>query len=87
MYAVVQLGHAVFGVGETQADAIRDAGAVLREFGSEDWKIVSLRAAVDGDLVVVPCTERFADEFREHGGAFTFDVRDGEARLPDEDEG
>lgn len=81
MYAVVQLGHAVFAIGATKDEAIRNADS---EFG-EDWRTVSLRDAVDGDIVIVPCTEKFAATYREQGGAFSFDITDGTAHLPDND--
>jgi len=80
MYAVLQIGHAVYGVGETPDDAVRDAA----EWLEQPWEVVPLREAVYGDLVIVPCSERFAARYEECGGDFRFEIVDGEAYLPDE---
>ena len=80
MYAVLQIGHDVYGVGKTPNEAIRDAAEWLDQLG---WP-VPLSAAVYGDVVVVPCSARFAARYQEDGGGFGYALVNGEARLLDE---
>lgn len=83
MYAVVQDGYAVFGIGDTKADAIADAIA----WGcTENLSDLPSRANAIGDFYIAPCTEALAKAVQTDGGDITFWRRaDGVVCLPDED--
>ena len=83
--AVYQCGYAVFGLGETLAEAVDDANrwcdpaieqaAVVKGGGQE----------LDGCMYWLPCTDRLADEVRDVGGTFAYHMNEhGLLDLPDD---
>lgn len=86
MYAMIQCGCAVFGLGATAEAAIEDAREALPDLRADE---VSARYdAVDGRMYVVPCTDRLAAAVERDGKtAFVVYGRgiDAVADLPDDD--
>lgn len=83
MFAIVQDGVAIHGIGATKAEAIADAIA----WGcTADLSDLPRRALALGDFYLAPCTEALAEAVRTDGGDITFWLRvDGVVCLPDED--
>ena len=67
MFAVEQVGYAIFGVGETPEAAKQDAAQWL-DAGTNTDKISLIPSPVDGDLRLVRITQALADIVRAHGG-------------------
>jgi len=88
MFALIQSGYAIFGVGET-ADAARLDAAECLEGGAtaaataEEERGLHGKFREDGALVVVPCSAVLAAYVREHGTT-TYAEGDGEICLPSE---
>lgn len=78
-YAVYQIGHAIFGVGDTP-DAARSDAAQWMDGGEEAARAVPMyrrRQFVSGDVVVMPCSHRLALQVEAQGGADGFVEVDG----------
>ena len=79
-FAVVQVGYAVFGTGDSKDSAISDA----HEWADfKDSDIVEWYDANDGDMVVVQASRRLCDKVKAVGGNVMFDIVDGVADLDD----
>ena len=72
MYAVIQLGAAIFGIGETDQEALADAAQWL----DDGFEIVDSCNAKEGELICEPCTERLADAVEQVGCDIKFCVND-----------
>lgn len=73
-YAVYQIGYCIFGVGETP-DAARSDAAQWMDGGAAAADAVPMYRrgeAVDGDVVIVPCTDALAAQVMAQGGADGF---------------
>lgn len=88
MYALIQTGYAIFGVGETVDAARADAAPWL----DDDTDVNAVPAfdnlpamfarTVYGDLAVVPCSTALAEYVRQHGTT-DYDDSGNELRLPE----
>jgi hypothetical protein len=92
-YAIVQLGHEVFGIGKTLSSARAHAVQSLvwgRDTKRKATSIVNgaLRYAfgqsIEGDVVYAPCTKSLVDLVREEGGGIGFVWVDGGICLQSE---
>ena len=81
MKAIIQLGYAVFGTGATESEAIADAKQWVDEPEGLEEALIALSQAVDGDLVLVECTETLHEMVQEHGGDVLFGIFDGVAHV------
>ncbi len=88
MYAVLQIGGPVYGIGATELEACQNALEWLDEKyqGVED--IPDFYPSVTaGEVVVIECTQALADFVEAHGGDARWDINDTEvAYLLGEDE-
>lgn len=78
-FAVYQIGYCIFGVGATPEAARADAAQWL-DGGEEAAAAVPMYRrgeAVDGDVVIVPCTDALAQQVMAQGGADGFMEMDG----------
>ncbi len=84
-YAVVQDGYAIFGVGSTEAEAIKDA----RHWSSDpdEFKDLPDRPNFAGDMYVTECTAALAATVKVNGGQVAHTLRDGVVYLDDELDG
>jgi hypothetical protein len=73
IYAVIQEGYAIFGIGTTQAEAISDA----EQWTDKPFNIVPYNQATDGDFFVVECTPELAKAVSR--GVITYEIIDGVA--------
>lgn len=83
-YAVIQIGYVAYGVGCTEQEAISNA----REYMTGDEEEIDFRHkyfANVGDLVVVQCTDAFADAFDREGGDFLYEIQNGIADILEND--
>lgn len=71
-FAVIQTGQAVFGVGTTKEEAITEA----KEW-ADSVKLVEEHEAVDGDMILVECSETLCNEVNENGGDVVYEEIDG----------
>ena len=83
MYAVIQLGYAIFGTGQTEAEALADARQWVDNPATLDTDIVPVAQAMDGDLVCIECTQKLHDLVQEHGGDVVYEIRDKIAHIVD----
>ena len=83
--AIDEHGIAIQGYGETSEDAIHmalcDAGPLFDHEGN----ILSYEAAAQ-KFVVYPATPALIDDVKVYGGGCIFDIVDGTAQLPVDDE-
>lgn len=88
MFALIQSGYAIFGVGETVEDARADAAQWL-DGGTDAASEAAVERGLhgkfreDGALVIVPCSNALAAHVREHGTT-TYSECDGKICLPAE---
>ncbi len=78
-YAVYQIGYAIFGVGATP-DAARADASQWMAGGEEAAAAVPMYRrgeAIDGDVVIVPCSDALASQVMAQGGADGFLEMDG----------
>ena len=78
-YAVYQIGYAIFGVGATP-DAARADAAQWLVGGEEAAAAVPMYRrgeAIDGDVVIVPCSDALASQVMAQGGSDGFLEMDG----------
>lgn len=80
-YALIQVGHAIFGVGETEDDARDNAREWL---DSHDAADLDEPANVDGSICCVPCTKALYDRVMENGTCTFGQSRNG-VFLPSEE--
>jgi len=73
MYAIYQINHVVFGVGDTPEAAVADAS----EWMDSDPECVDVRDAVDGDLVLIPCTVELSRRVSTDGGDIRCRITNG----------
>ena len=66
-HAVIQIGHAIFGVGETEADAIEDAREWVDDGDNLEDALAVPHAAVVGDMIVVECSKALHDKVKADG--------------------
>lgn len=86
-YAVIQLGYAVYGVGETEEAAEQDARQWLDDGLDDDLEIGGPpnRSSVEGDICLVECTQALMLKVQTDGGDIRYDINDeGKACLPEE---
>ena len=86
MYAVIQIGNAIYGTGATKEAAISDASQWVEDPELLEYDLEDLYEAVDGDLVLVPCSQALHEHVQAYGA---WDVRydigeDGVARLTED---
>ena len=83
MYAIVQKGYAIFGIGATRDEAIDDAREWLEEPFGDD---IPNHTGVIGDMFCARCTQALADAVRNRGGAIAWSEKsDGILCLPVEE--
>ena len=80
-YAVIQLGHAIFGVGDSKKSAIEEAKYWVDEPETLEDDIAPSADAVDGDLIIAECSQSLHDTVNQQGGDVLFEERDGVYRL------
>lgn len=89
MYALIQTGHCIYGVGDTidaaRADAVRwlDDDTDVAAIPAFRDPYAMRRQTVHGDLAIVPCSAALAAYVREYGTTTYKDSGD-ELRLPSE---
>lgn len=71
-YALIQVGHGVYGVGRTPAEARNEAREVLDPPEKAD-ETVPLSSAIAGDLAIVHCTAELAERVRSRGGDILYE--------------
>ena len=78
-FAIIQSGHAIIGVGETEDETY----AMAREFGDipED---VPTSARSEGDVFIVGATPRLVRAVIENGGLIDYDVQNGVADIAED---
>jgi len=80
-FAVIQEGHAVYGVGRSPEDAIISASR-LGSPQQIEAALVDLEAAQHGDIVLAECTEKLFDQVMKFGVEWEFEyTEDGLADL------
>lgn len=70
-YAVVQLGHAIFGTGATPEAALADA----QQWTDEPITLTPRHERVDGSMVLARCTARLHQYVQMHGTPTAWDDR------------
>ena len=75
-FAIIQIGFSVFAVGESREMAIQEA-----QEWAENIEIIPFNAAVFGDMVCVPCTERLVAEVARWGGDVDYTIEYGIADV------
>ena len=83
-YAVIQLGHAIFGVGDSKKSAIEEAKYWVDEPETLEDDIAPSADAVDGDLIIAECSQSLHDAVNQQGGDVLFEERDGVYQLTSE---
>lgn len=83
-YAVIQTGYCIFGTGVTEDDALENAREWVDDAENLESQIVDNYQAVDGDLIVVECTEALHDLVQESGTCTFENVSKTEICLPEE---
>jgi len=84
-YAVIQLGYAVFGVGDSKEAALEAAKEWVDEPDSVENDIVPSADAVNGDLIVAECSQALHDVVTKQGGDVMFEEHDGVYQLASEE--
>lgn len=85
MYAVVQDGCAIFGVGRTRRSAIADARKWTDNLEPSEIYDMPSSGAVLGEFYVAPCTKALAERVLISGGQIKYATRnDGTLCLPSE---
>lgn len=84
-YAVIQLGHAIFGVGDSKKSAIEEAKYWVDEPETLEDDIAPSADAVDGDLIIAECSQSLHDAVNQQGGDVLFEERDGVYQLASEE--
>lgn len=73
-FCVIQKGYAIFGIGDTEEEAIKDAKVWL-ERDEEDLKdLPSYPVANIGELTIIPCTDELFGFIQDGGDPEMFDV-------------
>jgi hypothetical protein len=80
-YAVIQLGYGCFGIGATTTKAKTEAknwtdSESHSEIDGLDLQY-SVRSNFDGDLVLLECSENFANLVNQNGGDISYGIIDG----------
>lgn len=85
MYAVIQHGHAVYGVGSTRDAAIREAAKWLKG-GLQEAETAAepIGSLVFGKLYVMPCSKALHDAVAVAGDCRSVAIKGGQAFLPHE---
>lgn len=78
-FAVVQMGGTVYGIGDTEELAVRDAQQWMRE-GTIVLRYRAGASSVDGEMNMIPATARLLEYIR-NGGA-NYALVDGVADHP-----
>lgn len=75
-YCVATINGPIWALGDSPETALQRAQDDTRH---EDWEIVDVRDACDGDAVIVPCSTALAAQVEEEGGDIGYEILDGEA--------
>jgi len=84
MYAVIQIGYAVYGIGSTITEAINNANEWM-DGDVEISEFISNNSHAVGDIVVLRCSEALANAIAEKGGDIAYEITCKEAHLPSEE--
>jgi hypothetical protein len=80
-YALIQVGHAIYGVGETEDDARDDARQWLDDADDAD---LDEPVRTDGSICCVPCSQALYLHVKEFGTC-TFEQSSAGVFLPSEE--
>lgn len=73
LFAVVQIGGPVFGIGRTEGEAVRDAA----EYANDGVTLADPNSRTVGDMVILPATERLYYAVEADGGDVPWGISDG----------
>lgn len=74
MYAVIQHGTAIYGIGYTRNSAIEDSRQWVDNPDEIQDEIVDYYNANYGDMICIECSEALAWKVKDIGGAIDFEI-------------